>query len=96
MARAETEIQTTRASLYLQLLCKHWSHKFEVAFTPEQGKIPFRPDVTCFLDAKDDVLKLAIETPTPDDLARMEGVVINHLKRFAHREDIGEPVWRAA
>ena len=94
MARAETEIKTPQASIYLQQLCKHWSHKFQVEFTPEQGKIPFNPDVTCFLDAQNGVLKLAVQAPTPEDVTRMEGVVIEHLKRFSHREDIGVPEWR--
>jgi uncharacterized protein len=93
MARAETEITTPQASIYLQQLCKHWSHKFAVEFTPEKGRIPFSETSTCFLDAKDGVLKLAVETD--GDVERLEGVVIEHLKRFSHREDIGVPVWRA-
>lgn len=28
-------VPTTSGSRYLQQLCKHWSHKFAVDFTPE-------------------------------------------------------------
>jgi hypothetical protein len=94
MVSASTEIMTPQASIYLQQLCKHWSHKFAVEFTPEKGVIPFAEDRRCRLEAKGGVLKLTVETDDAESLERLEGVVINHLKRFAHREDLGAPVWR--
>lgn len=93
MPVSEATIATASASRYLQQLCKHWSHKFAVEFTPEKGRIPFSETAACFLEAKDGVLKLAVETD--GDVERLEGVVIEHLKRFSHREDIGVPTWRA-
>lgn len=94
MVSAFTEITTPQASIYLQQLCKHWSHKFAVEFTPEKGLIPFAEDRRCRLEANGNVLKLTVETDDADSLERLEGVVISHLKRFAHREDLGEPVWK--
>ena len=46
---SETRVPTASASRYLQQLCKHWSHKFTVEFTPEQGRIPFAEDRICTL-----------------------------------------------
>jgi hypothetical protein len=89
-----TEISTQQASIYLQQLCKHWAHKFAVEFTPERGFIPFAEGRQCRLEAAGNVLKLTVEADNPDALTRLEGVVIEHLKRFAHREDLGAPVWR--
>jgi uncharacterized protein len=95
MASASTEITTPKASMYLQQLCKHLSHKFAVEFTPERGTIPFAEGRQCRLEAAGDVLKLTVETDDPEVLTRLESVVIEHLKRFAHREDLGAAVWRA-
>jgi hypothetical protein len=80
----------------LQQLCKHWSHRFAVEFTPEHGRIPFDPDRVCTLDAAEGSLALQIEAADEETLERMEGVVIEHLKRFAFREDLGEVTWERA
>jgi uncharacterized protein len=93
MTISETAIRTEFASRYLTQLCKHWSHKFEVTFTPEHGVIPFNSGSVCTLDASQDALHLKLQTGDADKQMRMQGVVIDHLKRFAHREDLGAPVW---
>ena len=41
MPASQATVPTASASRYLQQLCKHWSHKFAVEFTPEHGTIPF-------------------------------------------------------
>jgi len=81
----QATIPTQSASRYLQQLCKHWGHKFEVSFTPEQGTIalPFGPVA---LQATPDLLTVTL-SPTPEaDPAKMQQVVADHLNRFAHRE----------
>jgi hypothetical protein len=93
---SQARIQTTSASRYLQQLCKHWSHKFAVEFTPERGRIPFDSERVCTLEASPDQLTLRIETAEEQALSRMQGVVIEHLKRFAFREDLGEVKWEQA
>ena len=50
MPASHATIPTASASRYLQQLCKHWSHKFAVEFTPEHGTIPF--DETRVLHAR--------------------------------------------
>lgn len=93
MPASQTSIQTEAASRYLQQLCKHWSHKFAVEFTPEQGRIPFDDTRTCLLEAADGTLNLRIEAGDEAALERTQGTVIEHLKRFAFREDLGEVTW---
>jgi hypothetical protein len=93
MPASHATIATASASRYLQQLCKHWSHKFAVEFTPEHGTIPFDATRTCTLDAAPDRLALTVEAADDATLDRMQSVVIEHLKRFAFREDLGEVEW---
>jgi len=93
MPASQTTVPTTSASRYLQQLCKHWSHKFAVEFTPQHGTIPFDATRVCTLDASPDRLALRIEAVDDATLERMQGVVIEHLKRFAFREDLGNVQW---
>jgi uncharacterized protein len=93
MPASHATITTASASRYLQQLCKHWSHKFSVEFTPEQGVIPFDATRVCRLDASPEELSLRIEAADDATVERMQGVVIDHLKRFAFREDFGEVQW---
>jgi hypothetical protein len=93
MPASHATVATASGSRYLQQLCKHWSHKFAVAFTPHHGTIPFDATRVCTLDAAPDRLELRIEAADDATLERMQGVVIDHLKRFAFREDFGEVRW---
>ncbi|NBC35197.1 DUF2218 domain-containing protein [Novosphingobium sp. FSY-8] len=78
-------VPTDNASRYLQQLCKHWGHKFEVTFDPAQGRIAF-PMGPIEMRAGDMALTVTLH-PNPDtDVARMQQVVADHLNRFAHRE----------
>jgi len=86
MSVAVTRVPTAHASRYLQQLCKHWSHKFPVEFTPDNGRIEMSAGVL-ILDADAESLGLQL-TAEPDNLERMEGVVADHLKRFAFREEL--------
>ena len=96
MPASQATIATASASRYLQQLCKHWSHKFAVEFTPQHGTIPFDATRTCTLDASADTLALRIEAADDATLERMQGVVIEHLERFAFREDFGDVSWTRA
>jgi uncharacterized protein len=93
MPASQAVIATASASKYLQQLCKHWSHKFAVEFSPEHGTIPFDDTRRCTLDASPESLALRIDAADDTTLERMEGVVIEHLKRFAFREDFGDVRW---
>lgn len=86
MATYSAEAKTENASRYLQQLCKHWSHKFEVTFDPQHGRIPFDADTVCLLDARQDRLDMCLEGADAERVAHLTGVVSDHLKRFAFRE----------
>ena len=86
MSVAVTRVATAHASRYLQQLCKHWSHKYPVEFTPQNGRIEMSAAVL-ILDADAEGLGLQL-TAGPEDLERMEGVVAAHLQRFAFKEEL--------
>ncbi len=93
MPASQAKIATASGSRYLQQLCKHWSHKFSVDFTPEHGRIPFDETRLCLLEASPEGLDLRVEASDDEALTRTQTTVINHLKRFAFREDFGEVEW---
>lgn len=95
MTSLACSVTTTSASRYLQQLCKHWSHKFEVKFDRKQGQValPFGP---LELTAADDMLLISAALNEGSDPERAKSVIASHLNRFAFRE--GELVfdWRVA
>lgn len=93
MHMSEARVPTASASRYLQQICKHWSHKFAVEFTPEKGRVPFSDDRHCDFAATDDILTMRIQAGDETTLERTQNVVVDHLKRFAHREDLGDIQW---
>lgn len=79
-------IPTSHASRYLQQLCKHWSHKLVVEFTPEHGRVELPGGAIATMDADLGQLAVRIDAPDVETLERMKGVVMRHLERFAFRE----------
>lgn len=94
MVRSKAQVPTASASRYLQQICKHWSHKFAVEFTPERGMVPFSEDRRCDFEAADGMLTMRIEAADDPTLERTQHVVVDHLKRFAFREDLGDIRWQ--
>lgn len=85
MSASRADVPTALGSRYLQQLCKHWSHKFTVDFTPTEGTIDFGDGRRCGLTAADDSLIVRAEAPQ-DALAQFQVIIEKHLQRFAHRE----------
>ncbi len=95
MTRATTaSVPTTHASRYLQQLCKHWSHKLEVAFDAAQGTIHLPSGALVTLEAGAEELTARIGAPDAETLERMKGVLVEHLDRFAFREAPLPFAWR--
>ena len=94
MTTTQAIVPTDKASRYLQQLCKHWSHKFEVTFDAESGHVPL-PIGDARMAAGAEALTITLTTPEGGDMARLQDVVSSHLNRFAFRE--GELVydWQA-
>ena len=87
MTTLTATVPTAHASRYLQQLCKHWSHKFPVTFDACSGEVPFGEKAKLTLKANGDVLSLRLDA-TADRLPTLEDVVAEHLRRFAHREEL--------
>jgi len=85
MPAARARVATPLASRYLQQLCKHFAHKTEATFTPEQGRVAF-PMGTCAMTAADGVLTLDAHAAGPAALEQVKEIVGGHLQRFAFRE----------
>lgn len=85
MPASRAVVTTASASRYLQQLCKHWGHKFEVTFDPKVGRValPFGP---VEMMATDEALEVICRIEGEGDIERMQQVVADHVNRFAHRE----------
>ena len=92
MATLRADVSTEHASRYLQQLCKHWSHRFDVTFDATQGTVKLNGAV-CRFQSEPERLVMTLEGD--QDLERMSGVVTDHLKRFAFREELAVR-WAAA
>lgn len=77
---------TAHASRYLQQLCKHWSHKIDVAFDASAGTIAFDTGVVATLHASGDALSVDLRGGDEEALRRMTKTLEDHLNRFAFRE----------
>ena len=85
MATVSGRAKTASGSKYLQQLCKHWSHKFEVEFSETGGQVRF-PSAVAIMGASADALLVTIETDDADSLEQLKESVVRHLDRFAFRE----------
>ncbi len=86
MSVSVARVPTASASRYLQQLAKHWSHKMEVSFTAEEGRIAFPNGSVLGMKADSAALDVMLTVPEGEDVERMRGVVASHLDRFAFRE----------
>lgn len=95
MTKSIAVVPTAHASRYLQQLCKHWSHKFDVTFDARRGHVPL-PLGTADLAASESALTITCTTPPDGDIERLQNVIADHLNRFAFREGELAFDWRAA
>ena len=93
MPQSHASFTTEHGSRYLQQLCKHWSHKLPVEFTPEKGEINLGEGRICRLEAAPKKLTMIAQAPDQDVLTNLEGVIIRHIARFAFREEMGDVSW---
>ncbi len=94
MLTSFARFETPNGSRYLQQLCKHFAHKTQVDFTPQQGRAQLSPGpVEMLADPKG--LDLRVSASDADGLARAQGIVESHLARFAFREEMPPLDWTA-
>lgn len=92
-AQSDTGVfETPNASKFLQQLCKHFSHKATVTFTPESGRLEL-PVGLAEMAADANALTIIV---TGEDLPRMRMVIDKHLERFAFREEFKHMNWAYA
>ena len=94
MSVSVARVPTSSASRYLQQLCKHWSHKMTVVFSPDEGTIDFPSGARLAMRADAEALEVVLTVPDATATARMRGVVAEHLDRFAFREAPLTFAWR--
>lgn len=78
-------ITTVEPSRIILRLCKHWGHKFPVAYDDVQGRIEL-PLGLCLLTAAEGHLTARLEGVPGADMARFEQVVADHAQRMAREE----------
>jgi len=84
---ATARVATAHARRYMTQLCKHWGHKFQVSYDENHGAIEL-PAGGCTMQADAEALTVRVEAREAADLARLEAVVEEHIKRFAFREEL--------
>ena len=85
MTIARGRAETASGSKYLQQLCKHWGHKFEVEFSENRGQVHF-PSAVATMEASAEALLVTIETDDTESIEQFQKILANHLDRFAFRE----------
>lgn len=92
MLNTKCRLETSKASQYLQQLCKHFAHKVEARFDDREGTVDFSCG-TAVMVADDDVLQIAITAEGQDGLEQTKGIIESHLLRFAFRENVERLNW---
>ena len=80
-------VKTLKASIYLQQIVKHFSHKLQVEFDAQAGRIEF-PFGIAELNAEELGLNMIAKAETSENLDKMKYVLASHLERFAFREKL--------
>jgi hypothetical protein len=87
-------VSTPHGSHYIQRLCKHWTHKFQVECTEWRGCIFLLGGACARLLADAETLNVGLEASDIEGLERMQGVIETHLRRLAYKEDLQIFAWR--
>lgn len=95
MLAARAHYATAHGSKYLQQLCKHFAHKVEVTYTPEDGRAALPPG-PAHLQADPQGLHMHVTAADPEGLERAKHIVEIHLVKFAFREKLEKLDWQAA
>ena len=86
MLTSNAQIQTQHARRLMTRLCKHWSHKFPVSLSEEQGRIEL-PLGICRLDSTSGALMVELKSDA-GHMPRLQQVVADHLQRMAGGEEL--------
>lgn len=81
MATSSIVLETDVPGRYINRLCRHWSHKFEVSFDSTAGEIKLG-EALCTLKAAPTALQVTLEA-SDESLEKLQQAVMDHLQRFA-------------
>ncbi|WP_363799786.1 DUF2218 domain-containing protein [Lysobacter firmicutimachus] len=93
MPTAHARIASAQARKLLRTLCNHWRHKFAVEYADDRARIVFDADTRLDATAADERLELELAAADAARLISLQGVVLEHLQRFA-REEALTAEWR--
>jgi len=82
-----SEIKTSKASMYLDRMCRHFAHKVEVERSESEACIKFSIG-RCQLVAQSSCLLVTCFSPDPNQLAELKDVVKSHFDRFAQKDSL--------
>jgi hypothetical protein len=87
---SEARVATVNGERYASQLCKHAAHMGpRVEWNPPNGTIEFPDEVgTCRLTVWPDSLVLSVESKDPANLAKMQRIIGDDIKRFAYLEGV--------
>lgn len=88
MFSSQTCIQSEHAARYLNTLCRHFARKVAASWNEQQGEVQF-VDGLCkmWLDA-DVSLVICCETPSEQQLDKVESILTMHIQMFQRREEL--------
>lgn len=86
MHQTQCVLETPQGSRFINLLCKHWRHKFEVEFDENHGFINML-EATCRMEASPSALKITVHTEA-SQVACWEEVLVVHLQRYVKPEEV--------
>lgn len=87
MTAFKTSVPTAHASKYLQQLCKHFAHKVEVRYSPNEGRVAFPPG-KCLMNADAEELSFYCLAVEDRAVPVMKSIIDKHLVKFAWREEL--------
>ena len=88
MPERQGQVTTANATLYLNRLCKHFSHKIPARWDDQQGELDFGIG-RCRLSARANELAIVCEAGDAAALQDIADTVESHLARFGTREALG-------
>jgi uncharacterized protein len=83
----EAHVATPEAARLASAMARHFGHKAPVERDGERVSIRLRMG-DLELVATEDVLRMRAEAARPEDLARVEEVATDHLRRFARLPEL--------
>lgn len=83
----EAVIATPKASVYLQKMCKHFTHRVPAHWNTDKGKVFFDRG-WCFMSATEKALTVRCEANSDSELEDILETLKRHFDRFALKDQL--------